>query len=261
MLEVHGLGIEFGGVRALDDVSFRAEPGGVLSVIGPNGAGKTTLFNLVSGMYRSRTGRVTLEGRDVTGAPAHVLARSGLSRTFQNLQVFFQMTALENVMVGCHVHERRGLLAHLLGLPSTGRQNAASCDTAWRLLGDVGLESYADMPAGAMPYGALKRLEIARALASRPTVLLLDEPAAGCNPSETAELDRIIRRIAAAGVCIVLVEHDIGLVMSLSQRIVVLNYGRKLAEGSPAEIQCNAEVIAAYLGGQADEEVSNAVGA
>lgn len=248
MLEVQGVGIEFGGIRALEDVSFSTEKGRILSVIGPNGAGKTTLFNLVSGLYRPRTGKVMLGGNDVTGMPSHALAMRGLSRTFQNLQVFFQMTALENVMVGCHLHERRGLLGHLLGLPSVTTQNEESRAASLRLLRDLGLERYADAPAGSMPYGALKRLEIARALAAKPQVLLLDEPAAGCNPSETAELDDIIRAVAESGVSVVLVEHDIGLVMNISHRIVVLNYGRKLAEGRPEEIQTNASVIEAYLG-------------
>ncbi len=261
MLDVQGLGIQFGGVRALDDVSFRTEKGQILSVIGPNGAGKTTLFNLVSGLYRPRVGRVLLGGSDATGAPAHVLARRGLSRTFQNLQVFFHMTAVENVMVGCHLHEREGVLGHMLGLPSIRRQNAETRTVSLRHLRDLGLERYADTPAGSMPYGALKRLEIARALAARPSVLLLDEPAAGCNPSETDELDDIIRAIAVSGVSVVLVEHDIGLVMNISDRILVLNYGRKLAEGRPEEIQANAAVIEAYLGGPHGVEQDHVVSA
>jgi branched-chain amino acid transport system ATP-binding protein len=261
MLEVRGLGIEFGGVRALDDVSFRTEAGRIVSIIGPNGAGKTTLFNLISGLYRPRTGRVLLDGTDVTGTPPHGLARRGLSRTFQNLQVFFQMTAIENVMVGCHLHEHKGVLAHLLGLSSIARQNRRSREAAMALLHEVGLERHAAVAAGSMPYGALKRLEIARALALRPKVLLLDEPAAGCNPSETAELDDIIRKIADSGVSVVLVEHDIGLVMNISHRIVVLNYGRKLAEGAPAEIQANAAVIEAYLGASSQLEQADVVGA
>ncbi len=257
MLEAENLGIEFGGLRALDGVSFRSQPGRILSIIGPNGAGKTTLFNLVSGLYRPRTGRVILDGKDVTGHTAHQLARLGLSRTFQNLQVFFQMTALGNVMVGRHVHER-GVIAHMLGLPAICRQNNASERIARGLLARLGLSEYAAVPAGSMPYGALKRLEIARALALQPRVLLLDEPAAGCNPSETMELDEIIRSIAQDGVSIVLVEHDIRLVMNLSDEIVVLNYGRKLAQGRPAEIQANHEVIKAYLGADTPMEDDHA---
>jgi branched-chain amino acid transport system ATP-binding protein len=260
MLEVTNLGIEFGGVRALDAVSFKSTRGKILSVIGPNGAGKTTLFNLISGIYRPRTGKVMLGGDDVTGLAPHQLARRGLSRTFQNLQIFFQMTALENVMVGRHLHERRNMVAHLLGLPSVARQNAATRERAMTLLDSVGLGMYAERPAGAMPYGALKRLEIARAMAVEPSVLLLDEPAAGCNPRETEEIDGIIQHIASTGVSVILVEHDIRLVMKISDRIVVLNYGRKLSEGSATEIRSDPAVIEAYLGTEQTEGAARAVG-
>jgi len=261
MLEVENLVIEFGGLRALDSVSFRSERGQILSIIGPNGAGKTTLFNVVSGLYRPQSGRVFLGGRNVTGMPAHQLAHLGLSRTFQNLQVFFQMTALENVMVGRHIHEKRGVISHLLGLPSITRHNTQSQIAALQLLDQLRLASYATIPAGSMPFGALKRLEIARALALQPDVLLLDEPAAGCNPSETAELDEIIKDIAGTGVSVILVEHDIRLVMDISNEIVVLNYGRKLAQGSPIEIQSNPSVIEAYLGADATRERAHVEGA
>jgi len=261
MLEVENLVIEFGGLRALDNVSFKSERGQILSIIGPNGAGKTTLFNVVSGLYRPKSGRVFLGGRNVTGMPAHQLAHLGLSRTFQNLQVFFQMTALENVMVGRHIHEKRGVISHLFGLPSINRQNTQSQIAALQLLDQLGLASYATIPAGSMPFGALKRLEIARALALQPNILLLDEPAAGCNPSETAELAETIRDIADTGVSVILVEHDIRLVMDISKEIVVLNYGRKLAQGSPMEIQANPNVIEAYLGVGAIREEANVAGA
>ncbi len=260
MLEVTNLGIEFGGVRALDGVSFKSTRGKILSVIGPNGAGKTTLFNLISGIYRPKTGTVTLAGDDVTGMAPHRLARRGLSRTFQNLQIFFQMTALENVMVGRHVHERRSVAAHLLGLPSVCRQNTETQERATVLLESVGLGAYASQSAGAMPYGALKRLEIARAMAVEPSVLLLDEPAAGCNPRETEEIDEIIQQIAGTGVSVILVEHDIRLVMKISDRIVVLNYGSKLSEGTAAEVRCDPAVIEAYLGTEQSEGEASAVG-
>jgi len=248
VLEVRDLVIEFGGVRALDGVSFHARKGQVLSVIGPNGAGKTTLFNVVSGIYRANAGQVLLAGQEVAGQPPHILARRGLSRTFQNLQIFFQMSVIENVMVGRHVHEGRNLLAHLCGLRSVGRQNAATREQALRLLDRVGLAAHADRLAASMAYGALKRLEIARALAIEPLVLMLDEPAAGCNPRETAELDEIIQDIARSGITVVLVEHNIRLIMKISDHIVVLNYGRKLSEGTAAEVSCDAKVVEAYLG-------------
>jgi len=240
--------ISFGGVRALDGISFAARAGEVFSIIGPNGAGKTTLFNIVSGLYRPERGRIFLEGEDVTAFPPHRLAARGLCRTFQNLQIFFRMTAIENVMVGRHVHEQRGLVPALLRLPSVLRQNRATRARAHELLAFVGLATRADDPAAALPYGALKRLEIARALAAEPRVLLLDEPAAGCNAVETEEIDRLIAAIAERGTAVVLVEHDMKLVMRVSNRILVLNHGRMLAEGSPAEVRANPEVVAAYLG-------------
>jgi branched-chain amino acid transport system ATP-binding protein len=188
------------------------------------------------------------------------LAAWGLSRTFQNLQVFFRMTATENVMVGRHLQEGAGavsgLLSDLLRLPGTRARNRAAREAAMALLEEVGLASFAETPAGSLPYGALKRLEIARALATRPRVLLLDEPAAGCNPVETEEVDRLIEQVAARGVCVVLIEHDMKLVMRVSRRVVVLNQGRLLAEGTPAEVRRNPEVIAAYLGAHGAEETT-----
>jgi branched-chain amino acid transport system ATP-binding protein len=248
LLSANSIGIGFGGLRALDGVGFEARRGEVLAIIGPNGAGKTTLFNIVSGLYRADAGRVLLAGQDVTQAPPHRLAALGLSRTFQNLQVFFRMTALENVMAGRHLQESSSLLADLLRLPAARRANRQSRDAALALLAEVGLAEHADRPAGSLPYGALKRLEIARALATDPRVLLLDEPAAGCNPVETAEIDHLIAAIAARGVAVVLIEHDMKMVMRISRQVVVLNQGRLLAAGTPAEVRSNPEVIAAYLG-------------
>ncbi|MHC5654254.1 ABC transporter ATP-binding protein [Stappia sp. ICDLI1TA098] len=258
-LSVDGIGISFGGVKAVDGVSFTAHDGQVLSIIGPNGAGKTTLFNLVSGVYQPKTGRVTLSGAQVTALAPNRLAERGMSRTFQNLQVFFRMTARENVMVGRHLKEKRGLLAHLFALPSTGRQNRESAAIADGLLARVGLTDYADTLASNMPYGALKRLEIARALAAEPQVLLLDEPAAGCNPVETEEIEKLVRRIADEGVAVVLVEHDMKLVMRISDRILVLDQGRQLAEGTGEEIRRNPKVIEAYLGTHGTREANLAL--
>jgi branched-chain amino acid transport system ATP-binding protein len=258
VLSTQGLGIDFGGVRAVDDVSLSVDAGEIFAIIGPNGAGKTTLFNMISGLYQAPRGKVTLEGQDVTNLPAHVLAARGLSRTFQNLQMFFRMTALENVMVGRHLHENRNVFAHIFRLPSVVIQNRASRRRAEELLSLVGLSKLGNRPAGELPYGALKRLEIARALASEPKVLLLDEPAAGCNAVETEEVDAVIQKIAAQGVAVVLVEHDMRLVMKISNRIHVLDQGRTLAQGTAQEVRANPAVIAAYLGAHAGGEVADA---
>jgi branched-chain amino acid transport system ATP-binding protein len=258
VLAAENLAIEFGGVKAVDDVSFAVRAGEIFAIIGPNGAGKTTLFNLLSGIYTPRRGRVLLGGENVTGQPAHRLARQGLSRTFQNLQVFFRMGAAENVMVGRHLHEGRNLLAHVLALPTVMRQNRQTRNKAEELLARVGLHNVADRPAGTLPYGALKRLEIARALATEPKVLLLDEPAAGCNPVETSEIEAIIRGIARDGIAVVLVEHDMRLVMNISDRIHVLANGRTLAEGTAPEVRANPAVIEAYLGIHSAKETARA---
>jgi len=259
VLAADNLGVQFGGVKAVDGVSFSVNQGEIFAIIGPNGAGKTTLFNLISGLYVPSRGKVVLNGHDVTNLPAHVLAQRGLSRTFQNLQIFFRMTAVENVMVGCHLHENRNVLAHLFRLPSVVSQNRKSRQRADELLALVGLSDLANRPAGELPYGALKRLEIARALAAEPKVLLLDEPAAGCNAVETAEVDAVIQKIAAQGITVVLVEHDMKLVMKISNRIHVLDQGRTLAQGTAQDIRTNPAVIAAYLGAQASEEVGHEI--
>jgi branched-chain amino acid transport system ATP-binding protein len=240
--------ISFGGVHALEDVSLAVPPGLVFSIIGPNGAGKTTLFNVISGLYAPERGRVRLAGEDVTRLVPEALARRGLSRTFQNLQIFFRMSALENVMVGRHRHETTGIWADLLHLPAVARQNRATREAAMAALERVGLAAAAERPAASLSYGDLKRLEMARALASEPKLVLLDEPAAGCNAVETAEIGAIIRRLTHDGITVVLVEHDMRLVMNVSDRIHVLANGRTLAEGTAAEVRANAAVIEAYLG-------------
>jgi branched-chain amino acid transport system ATP-binding protein len=258
ILAARDIGISFGGVKAIDGVSFAVAPGRILSIIGPNGAGKTTLFNVVSGVYESDEGRVELAGEDVTGLAPDRLAARGLSRTFQNLQIFQRMTAAENVMVGRHLRERCNLFADLFRLPSVTRQNRATREAALALLDDVGLRGSADMPAGSLPYGACKRLEIARALAAEPRVLLLDEPAAGCNAVETAEIDELVRRVAARGIAIVLVEHDMKLVMKISDRVLVLNRGRPVVEGTPREVRDDPAVLEAYLGQHGAKEAARA---
>lgn len=257
LLSIEGLGIGFGGIRAVNDVSFSVKPGEILSVIGPNGAGKTTLFNMISGIYHPDAGRVLLNGQDVTSVEPHLLARQGLSRTFQNLQIFQSMTVLENAISGYHLRESGSVMADLLSLPASRRRARDAEEGARALLARVGLERAAEREAGNLSYGALKRLEIARALALDPKVLLLDEPAAGCNAVETEEIDQLIAEVAASGVAILLVEHDMKLVMKISNHIVVLDRGEKIAEGDPATVSRNPAVIAAYLG---TEEASNADG-
>ncbi|MFO1097979.1 MAG: ABC transporter ATP-binding protein [Xanthobacteraceae bacterium] len=258
ILATEGLSLSFGGVRAVDGVSLSVPENFVFSIIGPNGAGKTTLFNLISGVYTPDDGSVRLAGADVTGLKPDKLARCGLSRTFQNLQIFFRMSAIENVMVGRHRHERTGVFADLLHLPAVGRQNRETRAQAEAALDRVGLAGLAGQSAGSLAYGDLKRLEIARALASEPKVLLLDEPAAGCNPVETAALEGVIRGIAAGGVTVVLVEHDMRLVMNVSDRIHVLANGATLAEGTGAEVRSNPAVIEAYLGVHGAREAAHA---
>ena len=258
ILAAAGIGISFGGVKAIDDVGFSVKEGEIFSIIGPNGAGKTTLFNVISGLYNTDHGEVILGGDDVTGLPPDNLAARGLSRTFQNLQIFQRMTAVENVMVGRHLRERCNLFADLFRLPSVTRQNADTREAALKLLDDVGLRGSADVLAGSLSYGACKRLEIARALAAEPKVLLLDEPAAGCNSVETEEVDELIRKVATSGIAVVLVEHDMKLVMNISDRILVLNRGKPLVEGTPHEVRNNSAVLEAYLGKHGVREAARA---
>ncbi len=250
LLSVEGLGITFGGLKAVHDVSFNVRPGEIVSVIGPNGAGKTTLFNMISGIYQPGAGRVKLMGEDVTGMAPHLLARRGMSRTFQNLQIFQSMSVLDNAVTGYHLHEKGPVVADLLALPSSRARARAAREGARKLLARVGLERAAEREAGNLSYGSLKRLEIARALALDPKILLLDEPAAGCNAVETEEIDHLIAEVAAAGVAILLVEHDMKMVMRISNHIVVLDHGEKIAEGDPATVSRNPAVIAAYLGAE-----------
>lgn len=248
MLEVSGITQIFGGVTALEDVSFSIGKGDITGVIGPNGAGKTTLFNIITGIYTQTSGRVMLEGSDVSGLPPERLAPFGMVRTFQNIELFGGMTVLENVMVGMHTRSSSGLLACSLKMPWAMKEESRIRAGALRWLEFAGITDLADVTAGNLPFGKGRLLEIARALAVEPRIILMDEPAAGLNSQETLGLARLIQSIRDMGITVVLVEHDMELVMDICDRIVVLNLGRKLAEGTPREIQDNHEVIAAYLG-------------
>ncbi len=251
MLTVKNLSKSFGGVKAVQDVSFEIKPKTIHSVIGPNGAGKTTLFNLISGVYIPTQGEISLEGASVTKKRPDELARLGMSRTFQNLQVCMNMSAIENVMVGAHLRLKTSFWRGMLRLPSMSRAERECRDECAALMEFAGVGAYVNVQASQMSYGALKRLEIARALASKPRLLLLDEPAAGLNHTETAEIGLLIRKVADSGVTVMLVEHDMKLVMNLSDQILVLDYGKRLAEGTASEVRANPDVIAAYLGAAA----------
>lgn len=248
MLEVSGITQIFGGVTALDAVSFSMSKGDITGVIGPNGAGKTTLFNIITGIYHQTAGRVLLDGKDVTGLPPERLARLSMVRTFQNIELFGGMTVLENVMVGMHTRSSAGLFACALKMPWSISEERRIRNSARKWLEFTGIIGLADHAAGGLPFGKGRLLEIARALAVEPRIILMDEPAAGLNSQETVALAQLIKRIRDLGITVVLVEHDMELVMDICDRIVVLNLGRKLAEGTPREIQESPEVIAAYLG-------------
>jgi branched-chain amino acid transport system ATP-binding protein len=248
LLEVRGVSKRFGGVQAVKDVSFQVRAGTVKALIGPNGAGKTTLFNLVSGVVAPDAGAVLFRGEPIQGRPPHRVAALGLSRTFQHIRLFAGMTALENVMVGRHPRTRAGFVAGMLHLPRTWREEREIEARAREALGFLGIPELADAEATSLSYGQQRAVELARALVSDPELLLLDEPAAGLNMRETVELAKLVARIRERGITVLVVEHDMGLVMNVSDEVVVLSYGEKIADAAPREVQRDAQVIRVYLG-------------
>jgi branched-chain amino acid transport system ATP-binding protein len=252
LLEVRGLIKRFGGVTAVNALDMTVRAGDVHALIGPNGSGKTTTLNVISGLYRADGGSVRFDGAQLAGRPAHEIARRGIARTFQNIRLFGELTVADNVMIGRHVRTRTGFIGALLPGGATAREERETREKARELLRFVGLEDVAGAAARSLPYGDQRRVEIARALASEPRLLLLDEPAAGMNPAETDTLVALLRAIRERGTTLLLIEHDMNLVMSVSDTITVLNFGQHIAEGPPDAVARNPDVIAAYLGGTLD---------
>jgi len=262
LLEINKMTKTFGGLKAISDVTFSLEKGRIASIIGPNGAGKTTFFNTLTGIYRPDGGTIQFNGRSLVGLRPDQIAARGIARTFQNIRLFPDMTVIENILVGMHIHFKQSPLQTLLRLPAFKKEEAEAEKKAAELMGYVGLKSVENELAKNLPYGAQRRLEIARALAADPLLLLLDEPAAGMNPQETEDVTRLFRDIKTdLGITILLIEHDMRVVMNISEDICVMDYGEKIAQGAPDEIRSNTRVIEAYLGrgavaGQHEEKLT-----
>lgn len=250
LLEIDNLCLSFGGLKATNDVTMHMKPGKINGIIGPNGAGKTTFFNLISGVYKPDSGSITFDGKRIDGLKPFEINKAGIARTYQVINLFRNMTVADNVMVGMHPRLKAGFFECLVHSRSERQEEARAREMAHEWLDFVGLKEYAQDQAGALSYGQQRLLEIVRGLASNPKLILLDEPAAGMNSKEKEELNALLRRILDKGVNILIVEHDMKLMMDVTDRLFVLNYGQKLAEGTPLEIQQNSEVIAAYLGGE-----------
>lgn len=248
LLEIQDLNKRFGGLQAVDNVSFTVREGSIKALIGPNGAGKTTLFNLLSGVLTSDSGTIRFKDSAIHGLQPYQVAAKGMSRTFQHIRLFTHMTALENIMIGRHIHSRAGFLSGMMALPWTRKEENVARTRSLDIMAFLGMAEFADSEATSLAYGQQRMLELARALACEPKLLLLDEPAAGLNMRETAEMAKLISRIRDTGITVLLVEHDMSLVMNISDEIVVLSYGQKIADDKPLAIQKNPEVIRVYLG-------------